>query len=321
MTDSVELRRGASVVSSLAGAFGGTLRETRLTALLGYLIALEPRPFLEKFGITCKATNVRIEHNHGKDRSDILIETDQGRVVIEAKVDVSDPWEQSKKYRAHWTVLLSQYRPSSRQRRLRPAEYLRWQELKDVLCRWSCSRNTEVRFVSRDLLRYLEAHRMIRQRQSVEVYAREINEPITLALFLKAQIYGCRYEADSQLPEALYFAPYFGQAIAQTHPGVRVGISYVAQIEQVEVVETWQDFSATVKSVRKKTWWNSHLSELKSLETEWNWDEGQKYSFLFLAKPRLVFNPPVHKEKLQTSKGFLGKRVFSYDELFQAWGC
>jgi hypothetical protein len=102
---------------------------------------------------------------------------------------------------------------------------------------------------------------------------------------------------------------------------VRVGISYVAQIERVEVVETWKDFFAAVKSVHGKTWWNSHLSELKPLETEWNWDEGQKYSFLFLAKPRLVFNPPVNKDKLQSGKGWLSKRVFSYDELFRAWGC
>lgn len=50
--EEIELLRGGSVVSSFAGAFGGALRETRLTALLGYLIALEPRPFLDQFGFT-----------------------------------------------------------------------------------------------------------------------------------------------------------------------------------------------------------------------------------------------------------------------------
>jgi hypothetical protein len=191
ITDSeeIELLRGGSVVSTFAGAFGGALRETRLTALLGYLIALEPRPFLNKFAFAGKAKNVRLEHRHGSDRSDIFIETTRGLGVVEAKVGASDPLAQSKKYPARWTVLLTQYIPSSRQRRLTPAKYLRWQDLTDLLSHLSRSKNANVRFVSRDLLKYLEAHRMIKERQSVEIYAREINEPITLTLFLKAQMY------------------------------------------------------------------------------------------------------------------------------------
>ena len=43
--------------------------------------------------------------------------------------------------------------------------------------------------------------------------------------------------------------------------------------------------------------------------------------FLFLSKPRLVFNPPVLKDNLQKGKGWLSKRTFSFDELFEAWGC
>jgi hypothetical protein len=39
-TERIDLLRAGSVVSSLAGAFGNELRETRLTAMLGYLIAL-----------------------------------------------------------------------------------------------------------------------------------------------------------------------------------------------------------------------------------------------------------------------------------------
>jgi hypothetical protein len=319
--EEIELLRGGSVVSTFAGAFGGALRETRLTALLGYLISLEPRSFLDLFGFTGNSSSVRLEHRHGSHRSDILIDTTHGRGVIEAKTGALDPLEQSKKYQARWTVLLTQYIPSSRQRKVKRAKYLRWQELTDILRRLSRSPNPRVCFVSRDLLKYLEAHRMIRQHQSVEIYAREINEPITLALFLKAQMYGCRYEANSQLPEALYFAPHFGQALARTHPGVHVGISYIARIERVEAAETWQDLFALVKSVHGKTWWNSHRSELEPLKSAWGWKEGARFSFLFLAKPRLVFNPPINKEKLQKGKGWLSKRVFSFDELFHGWGC
>jgi hypothetical protein len=322
-SEEIDLLRGGSVVSTLVGAFGGAIRETRLTALLGYLIALEPKPFLELFDFPGKARNVRIEHRHGNDRSDILVETTRGLGVVEAKIGTVDPFEQAKKYNARWTVLLTQYIPSGRQKMLRGIRYVRWQQLNDLLLTSARSQNRKVRFVSGDLLNYLEEHRMVKQRQSVEVYAREINEPMTLTLFLKAQLYGCHYEANSMLPEALYFAPHFGQTIARTHPGVRVGISYVARIEQVEVVETWVDLLAAVKSVRGKAWWNSHQKEIEPLRSspEWTWDEGQKRSFLFLSTPRLVFNPPVNKEKLQKGKGWLSKRTFSFDKLFEAWGC
>ena len=160
---------------------------------------------------------------------------------------------------------------------------------------------------------------MIKQRESVEIYAREINEPKTLALFLKAQMYGCWYEKGSRLAEALYFAPHFGQTIANAHPGVRVGISYVARIERVEVVETWAELMDAVKSIRGKFWLNGHLSEIKPLKTEWDWSGRKKRSFLFLSAPRLVFNPPLHKENIQKGKGWLSKRFHSFDELFAAW--
>lgn len=322
-SEEIELLRGGSVVSTLVGAFGGALRETRLTALLGYLVALEPKRFLELFGFSGNASNVRLEHRHDLGRSDILVETTHGLGVIEAKVGASDPFQQSLKYPARWTVLLTQYIPSGIQRKVRGTRYVRWEKLTDCLDSLSRSQKPNVSFVSRDLLRYLEEHRMIKQRRIVEIYAREINEPVTLNLFLKAGMYGCNYQAKSPLPEALYFAPHLGQTIASRHGGVRVGISYIARIEQVEVVETWDDLFAATKRVRGKSWWNTHQRELDPLRTapKWNWKKSPKYSFLFLEEPRLVFNPPINKEKLQTGKGWLSKRVFSFDEFFNAWGC
>lgn len=305
------------------GAFGGQVRETRLTALLGYLIALEPLPFLEKFEFAGKPRNVRIEHRHGTDRSDILIETTRGLGVIEAKLGSIDPFEQSRKYGARWTVLLTQFMPSTTQKGIRGFKYVRWQQLTSLLLSLTRSQNQKVRFVSADLLNYLEDHRMVKQRESVEIYAREINEPLTLALFLKANMYGCDYEASSQLPEALYFAPHFGQTIANKTLGIDVGISYLARIEQVEVVETWNDLHRAVQSVRRGLWWNSHQDEIAPLRNAsgWEWHEGsKKYSFLFLSKPRLVFNPPINKERLQKGKGWLSKRVFTFEQFFKAWG-
>jgi len=318
--DRIDLLRGGSVVSSLAGSFGSALRETRLTAMLGYVMALEPERFCDIFAFRGRPLSVSLETRHDSDRSDILIETTAGLGVIEAKISATDPLRQALKYPAKWRVLLTEHAASGKQKRLRGVKYLRWRDLVELLQQLAQSRDNRARFVSRDLLCYLEEHAVIKTSKSVEIYAREINTEKTLALFLKAQMYGCKYEKHSLLAEALYFAPHFGRRIARNHPGVQVGISYIAGIERVEVVEKWKDFLQVVREVRGKQWLNGHTSLLQPLRRGSDWRD-TKRNFLFLSKPRLVFNPPVLKEKLQKGKGFLNKRSFSFDAFFEAWGC
>ncbi|MGB8475912.1 MAG: hypothetical protein WCE61_17665 [Candidatus Acidiferrum sp.] len=296
------------------------MRETRLTAMLGYLIALEPERFCKIFAFRGRPLSVSLETRHELDRSDILVDTTEGRGVIEAKVTTADPFRQSLKYPANWRVLLTEHSPSDTQKRLREVEYFRWRALEEPLRQLARSPDNRVRFVSQDLLGYLGEHAMIKTNKSVELYAREINNEETLALFLKARMYGCRYEKSSRLPEALYFAPHFGQQIARKHPGVQVGISYVASIECVEVIETWKELLQAVREVRGKQWQNSHMFLLEALHRGWEWGD-YKRNFLFLSTPRLVFNPPVLKENLQKGSGWLSKRFFSFDTLFAAWGC
>ncbi len=315
----IDLLRSGSVVSSFAGAFGSALRETRLTAMLGYLIALKPERFCDIFAFRGRPLSVSLETRHKSDRSDILIDTTAGRGVIEAKVSATDPFRQSLKYSAKWRVLLTEHMASGKQTRLPGVKYLRWRDLAGLLRDLAKLPDKRVRFVSQDLLRYLEEHAMIKTNKSLEIYARDINTEENLALFLKAQMYGCDYQESSRLAEQLYFAPHFGQQIARNHPGVRVGISYIASIECVEVVETWRDLLQAVRKVRGKQWLNGHMPLLQPLRRGSDWDT--KRSFLFLSTPRLVFNPPVRKANLGKSAGFLAKHFFRFDTLFAAWGC
>src|SRR2546423_4553690 len=104
--EEIQLLRGGSVVSSFAGAFGSSLRETRLTAMLGYLVALDPQPFCGIFGFRGNPRSVSLETRHESDRSDILVDTTEGRGIIEAKVTGTDPFRQSLKYPAKWRALL-----------------------------------------------------------------------------------------------------------------------------------------------------------------------------------------------------------------------
>ena len=159
---------------------------------------------------------------------------------------------------------------------------------------------------------------MIDTKESVEIYAREINEETTLALFLKARMYVCDYQPGSRLAEAHYFAPHFGQAIARDYPGVLVGVSYIAKLEHVEVVESWGELTEAARETRGKPWFNTNKHFMLPLRG-WGWKDAKRY-VLFVKTPRLVFNPPVLKKNLVTGSGWLAKRFFSFDELFAAWG-
>jgi hypothetical protein len=314
----IELLRGGRVVSTLTGAFGQSLRETRLTALLGYLIAIDPSRFLPLFGFQGLAQRISLETQHDGGRSDILVETTLGRGIIEAKVDATDPFIQSRRYDARWHALLTHRVPV--QKSNGNTRYVSWQALADSLRGMRNAYSPRLKLLSTDLRAYLQEHRMVKQQESIEIYAREINEPITLRLFLKAKLYGCKYEAGSRLAEALYFAPHFGMKIAKSHAGVSVGISYIARIDSVGNATTWQEFQDLMWQKRGRTWWNQHKSLLKELHNGSSWNKTTHRSILLLGKPRLVFSPPIPKERLQKGKGWLSKRFLSFDELYAAWG-
>ncbi|MEO7413655.1 MAG: hypothetical protein ABIZ81_09880 [Opitutaceae bacterium] len=312
--EKVDLMRGGAVATSLLGAFGVSLKETRLTAWLGFLLAARPEAFLKLFGFQGRVTSVQLELRHADGRSDILVETDLGCGVIEAKVDATDASEQLKRYGARWGAVLAlcpgRFRAGVR--------FIHWQQLAEVL---RATKFSPVhRFLSDQLISYLEEHSMIKKKESLEIYAREINEPVTLRLFMQGRIYGCKYEKGNKLVHSQYFAPHFGGNLAREHAGIFQGISYVARIEQVFFANSWNYFKAGVCEHRGKTWWNSHEELLNELHKEWPWLEEDARSFLLLNEPRLAFNPPVRKERPQKGKGWLSKRFFSFDELFAAWG-
>jgi hypothetical protein len=318
--DEVELLRAGSVVSSFAGAFGSSLRETRLTAILGYLIALKPNVFCDEFGITGTIESVRLEARHNQDRSDILIKSTGGLGVVEAKADATDPFEQTKKYPAKWRVLITQFLPTPNQKRIPRVEYRRWQEIADLIKEnGSEFSKGEEKFVSETLISYLKEHRMIADNQAVEIYGRDLNNDETADFFLKGHIYGCVYEKGSRLTKALYFAPYFGAAVSASHPGLQEGVSYIAKILSVQVAETKADFATIAAEARRTVGFRGERTYVDQFK-KWFFD-GSKitYSIVFLSVPRLAFNPAIKKRYLQGGKGFLGKGYYTFDKFYRAW--
>ena len=169
---------------------------------------------------------------------------------------------------------------------------------------------------------HMQEHQLVRSRDTIEIYARELNDELSVQTFLKAHIYACWLEKEGgSISKALYFAPHFGHYIAQEHPGIHRGISYVAKIQSLEVVDTWSSFRLAAHRRKGAAWLKKHRDLLNELHHSWRpWNERHQRNFAFLEQPRLVFNPPISKDLLQKGKGYLSRRTFSFDELFDAWG-
>ncbi len=313
----IPIYRRGNIVSSLGSSFGGSLRETRLTAIIGYLISLAPKPFLNLFGIEAIPIEINLELSEDNGRSDIQIVTKRGKAVIEAKINSIDPLKQAQRYDAKYRVLLTNYKPGG-QNTGKKNHYVTWQDIADICCSLRKHSDYRVKFLSQDLITYLGEHKMIRRDDMVEIYAREINEEKTLTLFLHGRLYGCDFKKNSRIAEANYFAPHFGQKIANLHPGISVGISYVAQIERVAIVESIKDVKNIIREIRGKAWLNNNMHLVQPILSSWSWKNVKRF-FLFLEEPRLVFNPAVQKELLQKGKGFLSKQYLTFNELFKAW--
>jgi hypothetical protein len=321
--EEVQLMRGGEIVVSLLGAFGQSLKETRLTAWLGYLLSMKPERLAPLFGFKGDVLEISLENYHEDGRSDIFVKTSQGLGVIEAKVDATDASAQLKRYQADWRALLTLGYSNTKQTGI---SHVHWQDLADCLDIIAKTAPPAFKFLATQFIKHLEEHHMIKKTEPLEIYAREINEdePVSLELFIKGRIYGCHYEKRNKVAEAQYFAPHFGDKINRQKRGIPTGISYVARVEHVFQATTWGEFKEGVCKHRKKQWWNSHQIRkvMQDLRREWIWNKKIKCSFLLLREPRLVFNPPVRKENLRRdkSKVFFIPRLLSFDELFAAWG-
>jgi len=77
--------RSDSETSNLISAFGVGVKETRLTSFLGYLISLNITELCNYFEIKSPILTITIEKKLTTQRCDIVIETIENCIIIEAK--------------------------------------------------------------------------------------------------------------------------------------------------------------------------------------------------------------------------------------------
>lgn len=317
----IDVFRGGKVVSSLLSTFSVNIRETRLTAMIGYLLSRIPEQIIKLFDLPSsvgQARTISIENNQKLKRTDIEIKTSNSTIIVEAKVSYSNPKKQAKNYKGKYKILLTNYHPKLSQRKFSSIKYFSWQSFSEKLEVISKHKNPVIKFLINDIINHLERHKMIKKKNNTEVFIRNLNEEYSTNLFLLGHLYACPFEKSERRYEALYFAPIFGGKITKLHPGVKKGVSYIAKIENVEIVQSTKELLTILKKHKGKVWLKKYQQLLfKSYPRKLL--KNNKFSFFILAKPHLIFNPPISKQVLQGGKGRLSKLYYSFDDLFNAW--
>ena len=225
----VQLRRGKELVTDIFSAIGD-LRETRLTAALGFLIAKAPhafgRLFLDKASYV---EEVRIEEPEDRSRYDVVIRTSTKLVIVEAKVGYLQAPSQIRRYvralrkqegKKTYLYLLDQ----GSERLQTEIDQIRkefpncfvypktWSEIGAVIQRECRSRKLQkmapqVVAIAQELVKHLKENQMA-ESNGKEIYIRQLSGD-SLELFFRYQIYKCQSKFAKSALQHLYFAPLF----------------------------------------------------------------------------------------------------------------
>lgn len=339
----IPLKRTGQSVDSFLSSLGG-LKETRLTATLGYLISRFPAEFEAFLGSKVgPASFISVEETSEGDRYDVLVAGGKIPVIIEGKIGLRQSPDQLLRYiksvrakykcrpglividvGSHTAQSLSEdFKPVTRQV---SGTILRrtWTEVAKI-CRTIVSMHRSFRddriaaAIAEDFVNHLEENQMTNDERP-EVYMRELSTERTIRLFFKHGMYTSNPKYMKSAQGNLYFAPYFTRATADKISGsnlvpVPEGISYVSRITEMQVVPKHQ----MLKYLKAR----KDISNPTEVRTLMRGHKEKDILLLFLGKPHRAFSSPVTKDKLRRSgypagKGAMGSRSCTFEDLFAA---
>ena len=340
--NALRLSRSSQDVGSFLSALG-SLRETRLTATLGFLIARFPAAFGPLLGLAITpADEISIEETDSGDRYDVLIRNSGQQHIIEGKLGPSQRIDQLLRYiknrssggrpKPALTVVddgseFAQSRQEAFNKVLRSVRSLRfvtWNEVATV-----CHAITRKKknftadplgtIVAQDLANHLKENYMTTEPQS-EIYLREVGNVPSVRLYFQHHIYKCQSRYFKSAHRNLYFAPYFTGPTAERVSEVNLvpvgeGISFISRVKSVQVVAK-KDVLQFLKE-------RKHPSPKEASEIIRKSVREKEIVLMLLGAPRLLFMSPVTKKKLKEKVGgfglgAMGSRSCSLDDLLKA---
>lgn len=342
MSNPLRLTRSAQDVGSFLSALG-SLRETRLTATLGFLVARFPSELGPLLGLKFSpADEISIEETDGGDRYDVLIRSSGGEHIIEGKIGPSQRVEQLVRYIASRRCS-SKGKPAltivddgsefsqSKQRAfekvragVRNLRFVTWSQVARV-CREIARKRKNFSadplgvVVARDLADHLKENNMTTDDQP-EIYLRDVGDIPSVQLYFRHHIYKCQSKYYNSARRNLYFAPYFTGPTAERVSEVNLvpvgeGISFVSRVKSVNVIEKRD----TLQFLKER----KHPNPKEAAEIIRKSAREKEILIMLLGEPRLLFVSPVTKRKLDEKVGgfglgAMGSRSCTLDDLLRA---
>jgi PD-(D/E)XK nuclease superfamily len=331
----VNLFRGREVIPDLFSALGD-LRETRLTAVLGYLIAEAPGIFGPLFlNRGAQIEEVKIEASEESRRYDLLLQTPKNIVVVEAKVGYTQSPSQVKRYvrslvknRTKKEVLLylldkggerlqteiQQIKKEFSECEVRSKTWAEVARSIERVCAFKRFQNVypKAAIIAGELVKYLKENQMAPS-EVKEIYIRQLSGD-SLELFFKHHIYKCQPNFAKNALQHIYFAPLFtakapADFASRSMLPIEKGLSYIARIITGRVVKRNQvcDFLLA----------EGHPNPKEASKEVLKQTPRKEFLVLMLGQPYQLFHTPLSSKKLGV-KGLVSQKSASLDELLSA---
>ena len=320
----------------------GSLRETRLTAVLGYLVSRFPAEFGPLLGfVPAPADEICVEETDAGDRYDVLVRRSGAAHIIEGKIGPTQNVDQLLRYirsrrrnarqKPSLTVvddgsefLQSQQRAFQNVRRqVRRLNFVTWASVANI-CRDIARKRRNVTtdptatVIAEQLTAHLKENNMTTEPQP-EIYLRDVSSSWSVQLYFRHHLYKCQSHFFNSARYNRYFAPYFTHQMADEISEDNLvplgeGISFVSRVELVQVIDKC-DVLDFLKDL-------GHPSAKEAANLIRKNHPDKQVLIMTLGEPRLMFISPVTKAKLSKQlpfgRGAMGSRSCTFDDLLAA---
>ncbi|HXI84173.1 MAG TPA: PD-(D/E)XK nuclease family protein [Verrucomicrobiae bacterium] len=331
------LKRSGETVTAFLSSLG-SLRETRLTATLGFLVSRFPDEFLPVIAdAKARLTSVLVEETEEGNRYDLLLQDDRRPIIIEAKLGLRQNPNQLLRYvkkvrKTYGRPRLVIVDVGSAKVQTWGEDYAKIKSLVDgphfvtwtqiagvcrriVSLKKSFARDRIAASVAEDLEIHLEENGMSTSERP-EIYLRDMSTTGTVRLYFRHCIYKCQPEYIRSARGNLYFAPYFTKRVKSTLEEdvlspIGEGISYISRVKDVQVVER--------KQVRDYLRAQKIKDPKEAAELTLKHHRMPKILIMILGQPQLLFLSPITKSKLKGfGNGAMGARSCTLESLLNA---
>ncbi len=296
---STSLKRGSrEPITNLLSSFGD-LKETNLSAMLGYLISINPILAKKLFNIDLPLIGVSLElrSENKENRYDIVIENSKAEYLVEIKIGRHSPTQLHRYLKSSKNIFVvgESLQSHVAKKSLRKV-FLNWEQIaKGLESAKQNGRKKDLYYdkLCDDFIIHLKENGMHKGKIE-DVYLRDLSGD-SVEMYFNQRIYKCQPQYYDKGKNARFFAPYLTKSNSKSS-GLSVfrslgfGISFVSRIKDCLLI-----LPKDLVSVLDKNGYSKN--DIKEIFEKFNWkmNSRREEMVLLLDPPLRLFQRPVTK--------------------------